>query len=181
MIEREDLVDYETYKDTRDDSRRAALAAKRPRRVHLGEHLTLLFENEQTLLYQIQEIMLVEKIAREADILHEIEVYNRILGSPGQLCCVLLIEIEEAGRRKDLLTAWLGLERHVYVRLADGSQVYASYDPEQVGDDRLSAVQYLLFEVAAAPVAVGVDFPDLAAEVELTGEQHAALVADVAG
>lgn len=181
MIERADLVDYETYKDDRAGTRRVALEAKRPRRVHVGDHLTMLFENEQTLIYQIQEIMLVEKIAREADILHEIEVYNRILGSPSQLCCVLLIEIEEAERRKDLLTAWLGLERHVYVRMADGSQVYATYDPEQVGEDRLSAVQYLLFDVTDTPVAVGVDFPALDVEVELTDEQHTALAADLGG
>ena len=179
MIERSDLVDYQTYRDSRDETRTAALDAKRPRRIHLGDHLTLLFENEQTLIYQIQEIMLVERIAREADIQREIEVYNRILGMPGQLCCVLLIEIEEESRRKELLTAWLGLERHVYVRLSDGSKVYARYDPEQVGDDRLSAVQYLLFDVAEAPVALGTDFPDLAAEVELTDEQHEAVAEDL--
>jgi len=179
MIERSDLVDYETYRDSRDESRKSALAAKRPRRVHLGDHLTLLFENEQTLIYQIQEIMLVEHIAREADIQREIEVYNRILGAADQLCCVLLIEIEEEARRKELLTAWLGLERHIYLRMPDGSKVYAAYDPDQVGEDRISAVQYLLFEVSEAPVAVGTDFPALAAEVDLAEEQRAALAADL--
>jgi hypothetical protein len=179
VIARADLVDYETYKDTRDEARKAAFAAKRPRRIHLGDHLTLLFENSQTLIYQIQEIMLVERIAREADIVREIEVYNEILGGPGQLCCVLLIEIEEAERRKELLTAWLGLEGHIYVRLDDGSRVYATYDSEQVGDDRLSAVQYLHFEVTEAPVAVGTDFGPLDGEVALTVEQRAALAADI--
>jgi hypothetical protein len=179
VIERSDIVDYETYEDGRDESRKAALEAKRPRRVHLGDHLTFLFENEQTLIYQIQEIMLVERIAREADVAREIEVYNQMLGAPDQLCCVLLIEIEAEAHRKELLTAWLGLEANIYVRLADGSRVYATFDPEQVGDDRLSAVQYLLFDVTEAPAAVGTDFPLLEDEVELTAVQQSALAADL--
>lgn len=179
MIERSDIVDYQTYKDSRAQTREAVFAEKRLRRVHMGDHLTFLFENERTLIYQIQEIMLVERIAREADIQHEIDVYNAILGGPGKLCCVMLIEIEEEERRAELLGEWLGLESHVYIRLADGSKIYAEFDSAQVGDDRLSAVQYLLFETAEAPVAVGNDFPALAGEVELSDEQRAALAADL--
>ena len=181
LVERGDIVDYQTYEDDRAATRARVMAAKKPRRIHLGEHLTFLFENRETLAYQVQEIMRAEGIVREDAIVHEIEVYNQLLGEPGDLGCALLIEIAEAMDRKPLLRRWLGLESTIYVKLADGTKVYATYDPGQVGDDRLSAVQYLRFAVGGqTPVAVGTDFVELAAEVELTSEQRTALAADLA-
>lgn len=179
-IQRTDIVDYQTYEDTRADTRERVLALKQPRRIHLGEHLTFLFENRETLTYQVQEIMRAERIARESAIQDEIDVYNRMLGDTGQLACALLIEIPDAEDRKPLLEAWKGLEERVYVKLEDGTRVYATYDPSQVGEDRLSAVQYLKFDCPFPPVAIGTDFGPLAAEVELTAEQREALAADLA-
>ena len=74
----------------------------------------------------------------------------------------------------------MGLQERIYVKFADGSKAYASFDPMQVGTDRLSAVQYLTFDCPSAPVAIGTDFPALQAEVELTPEQQSALAADLA-
>ncbi len=91
LVERSDIVDFTTYEDSRSTTRPGALAAKKARRLHLHENLTLLFENSDTLRYQIQEIMRAEQVVREADILHEIATYNAILGAPGDLGCVLLI------------------------------------------------------------------------------------------
>ncbi len=181
LVERHDIVDYQTYEDNREARRTKVLETKRLRRIHVGEYLTFLFENRETLTYQVQEIMRAEQIVRESAIQHEIEVYNQMLGQPGELGCALLIGIAEAADRKPLLRRWLGLESTVFVRLEDGSKVYASYDPSQVGEDRISAVQYLCFPVGGqAPVAIGTDFEDLAAEIELDTEQRAALAADLA-
>lgn len=181
LIERTDVVDYQTYEDTRDQARAHIFEVKRPRRVHLGEYLTFLFENKETLTYQVQEIIRAERIVREAAIVDEIEVYNKFLGDDGDLPCVLLIEIEEQFDRKPLLSRWLGLEKTLYVKLEDGTKVYASYDAAQVGDDRLSAVQYLTFGVnGQTPVAVGCDFEELAGEVQLSAEQREALASDLA-
>lgn len=181
LVQREDIVDYQTYEDNRDASRSKALEAKRPRRIHLGEYLTFLFENRETLAYQIQEIMRAEQIVRESAIQHEIGVYNQMLGQEGELGCALLIEIAEAVDRKPLLKRWLGLESTIYVRLEDGTKVYAIYDPDQVGEDRISAVQYLRFGVGGqTPVAIGTDFEELTMEIELSTEQRAALAADLA-
>jgi hypothetical protein len=102
-----------------------------------------------------------------------------MLGETGELGCALLIEIPDEADRKPLLQQWLGLQERIYVRLADGSRVYASFDPMQVGTDRLSAVQYLRFACSSAPVAIGTDFPSLDGEVELTDEQQQALAADL--
>lgn len=181
LVARTDIVDYATYEDTRDQTRPHALAAKKTRRVHLNEHLTFLFENRDTLRYQIQEITRVERIVRERDIVHEIDTYNAILGDPGDLGCVLLIEIEDPDYRRQALTDWLALPSSIYVRLGDGSKVYAQFDATQVGKDRLSAVQYLRFAVdGRPPAAIGTDLNLLECEVELTDEQIVALTEDLA-
>ncbi len=179
LIQRHDIVDYQSYEDKRDEQREHIFGVKSDRRIHLGENLTFLFENRETLTYQIQEIMRAEQIVRESAIIDEINTYNAMLGDEGQLGCALLIEIPDAADRKPKLTAWLGLEASLYMRLADGSQVYATYDPMQVGTDRISAVQYLTFACPSPPVSIGCDFPALLAEVELTEIQQVALAADL--
>lgn len=179
-VRREDLLDYQTYTERRPEISASALQAKKPRRVHVGEHLTFLFENTETTRYQIQEMMRVERIVKESAIQHELDTYNGLLGGPGELGCALLIEVADEAERKPKLKAWIGLEKHLYVTLEDGSRVYATFDPEQVGDERLSAVQYLKFDTKGkVPVAVGTDFPPLEAETRLTPEQQQALENDL--
>jgi hypothetical protein len=181
LVERSDIVDFATYEDGRSMTRPPALAAKRARRLHLHENLTLLFENSDTLRYQIHEVMRVERMVREADILHEIATYNAILGAPGELGCVLLIEITDETQRRRFLNEWLGLQERLYVVLDDGSRVFARFDPAQVGQDRISAVHYLQFPVdGRVPVAIGTDFEGLESELTLMPEQVAALTEDLA-
>ena len=180
-VSRADLVDYQTYEDTRDDFRRQAMAAKDARRVHVGPHLTLLFENTLTIRYQILEMMRTERIVRERDIQHEMATYNAVLGGPGELGCTLLIEIDDPVERARRLTEWYELPVHVYARTEDGTKVRPTFDAAQRGDGRLSSVQYVKFPMAGrVPVAVGVDLPGLEAEATLTSEQRAPLAEDLA-
>ena len=79
-VERQSIVDYMTYEEQRDQTRKEVLEVKRPRRIHVGEYLTFLFENCATIRYQVQEMMRIERIVREADILHELSTYNELLG-----------------------------------------------------------------------------------------------------
>jgi hypothetical protein len=179
-LRREEIVDHVTYAETRDAFRQEVLAVKRPRRVHLGPDLTLLFENTLTVRYQVQEMMRTEQIVREADIRHEIDTYNELLGGPGELGATLLIEIDDPAVRAVKLQAWRDLPGHVYLELADRRRAYARFDPRQREEERLSSVQYLTFDVQGqAPVAAGVDLPDLTHHVPLTPEQQAALTADL--
>ena len=181
LVERSDIVDFATYEDSRARTRPAALVAKQARRLHLHENLTLLFENSDTLRYQIHEIMRAEQMVREADILHEIATYNAILGAPGDLGCVLLIEIADDTQRRRSLTQWLGLQARLYLVLDDGSRVFARFDPAQVGKDRISAVHYLQFPVdGRVPVLIGTDFEGLESELTLTPEHVAAFTEDLA-
>ncbi|MFT4990305.1 MAG: hypothetical protein ACI88C_000660 [Acidimicrobiales bacterium] len=181
LVERSDIVDLATYEDSRSTTRPSALAAKKARRLHLHENLTMLFENSDTLRYQIHEIMRAERMVCEADILHEIATYNAILGSPGDLGSVLLIGITDETQRRRFLTKWVGLQERLYVVLNDGSRVFARFDPAQVGKDRISAVHYLWFPVdGRVPVAIGTDFEGLESELTLTPEHVAAFTEDLA-
>jgi hypothetical protein len=179
-VERGELLDYETYGERRDAIRARVMEIKADRRIHAGDHLTFLFENADTIRYQIQEMMRAERIVKEEAILHEMRTYNEILGDDGELGCCLLIEIDDPRVRKERLREWVGLPGHVFLRRGDGSRVGAVYDPRQVGEDRLSSVQYLKFAVGdGEPAAIGCDLPGLAVEVPLTGRQRQALLEDL--
>jgi hypothetical protein len=179
-VERSQLLDYQTYDEQRDTIRRDIMEIKRPRRIHVGDALTFLFENSDTIRYQIQEMMRAERIVKEEAIRHEMETYNGLLGDDGELGCALLIEIDDPGERRQKLSRWLDLPQHIYAKLEDGSRVTPRYDPSQVGEDRLSAVQYLIFDTGGkVPVALGCDLEDLKVETELTAEQRQALASDL--
>lgn len=181
-VDRSEIVDFATYGDRREAIRKEILELKRPRRVHVGEYLTFLFENADTIRYQIQEIMRAERIVREADIQSEVATYNAILGDEGELGCVLLIEIDDKGERDRLLRAWRALPQHLYLQCADGSRVRPRYDEAQANEEKISSVQYLKFALAdRVPVALGSDHPQLTVETALSEEQRAALLADLRG
>jgi len=181
-VERKELLDYQTYSDGRNALRDAVMKAKEPRRIHVGDALTFLFENHQTVRYQIQEMMRVEHIVKEADIQHELDTYNALLGDDGELGCTLLIEIDEEEARAKKLRQWRALPEHLYLKLDDGRMVRPTYDKQQMDDERLSAVQFLKFEIGAAkPIALGSDLPQLTVEAALSAAQQAALLDDLRG
>jgi hypothetical protein len=143
--------------------------------------LTLLFENTATTRYQIQEMIRAERMTGEAEIRHELETYNELLGGRGELGVSLLIELPEPEERDRKLREWLELPQHLYLLTEDGEKVRATFDPRQVGTDRLSSVQYLKFDVRGrTPVAAGCDLPQLRVETPLAPEQRDALAADLA-
>lgn len=180
LVDRSEILDYVTYSEQRQEILDEVLRQKQPRRIHVGSWLTFLFENHDTVRFQIQEMVRVEQIVKEVDIEHEIETYNELLGSEGQLGATLLIEIDDPEKRQELLKRWTDLPEHLYVKLEDGEKVYAGYDNRQVGEDRLSSVQYLTFDTKGrGPVAVGADHESLTEETELTEEQREALRADL--
>jgi len=183
-VERSEIVDYQTYGELRDDIRRNVMAEKDSRRIHVGSHLTFLFETHATIRYQIQEMMRAEQIVKEAEIEHELRTYNELLGGPGELGSTLLIELDDPAARAVKLEQWLDLPKHVYAKLADGTRVRPTYDRRQVGEARLSSVQYLKFAVGSvAPVALGCDHadPELRHEAGLSDAQRAALQKDLEG
>jgi hypothetical protein len=181
-VRREEILDASVYERSRAEIRATVLEEKARRRVHVGGVLTFLFENTATIRYQIQEMVRAEKMTGEAEIRHELETYNELLGGPGELGASLLIEIPDPEERDRKLRAWLPLLAHLYAKLPDGKKVRPTYDPRQVGTDRLSSVQYLKFDVRGeVPAAIGSDFEGLVAETALTDAQREALRKDLAG
>lgn len=179
-VERKDIVDYQTWTERRDAERAKIMEIKAPRRIHVGDHLTFLFENTDTVRYQIQEMMRTEQIVKEDAIVHEIDTYNELIGGPGEIGCVLLIEVETAEERAVKLVEWLDLPQHLYAELEDGTKVRPTYDERQVGDTRVSSVQYLIFETGGrVPVALGSDLPALTIRTTLTDVQKAAIEEDL--
>ena len=179
-VERNEIIDYVTYQEKRDALRDEVMAAKAVRRVHIGEYLTLLFENHLTMKYQIQEMVRVERMVKEADIQHEIDTYNEVLGGDGEFGCVLLIEIDDPAVRSVKLKEWWALPEKMYLLLEDGTRIRATFDERQRGDDQVSSVQYMKFDTGGrVPVAVGVDLPTLQAEAVLTTDQRTALESDL--
>lgn len=180
-VERSEILDYVTYGEQRTTIRASAIAAKEARRVIAADGvLTFLFENRETVRYQVQEMMRVERIVKETDILHELTTYNELLGGPGEVGCTLLVGLADEAERNEKLRAWVGLCTHLYAKLEDGTLVRPSFDPRQVGDDRLSSVQYLKFDTGGrVPVALGADHRALTAEAVLGESQRAALADDL--
>lgn len=183
-VRREEILDFVTYEDRRAELRRSAMRAKDARRIHVGRHLTFLFENHETIRYQVQEMTRAERMVKESDIQHEIDTYNELLGQDGDLGCTLLIEIDDPVDRADKLARWLSLPGSLYAELPDGRRVRPTCDERQIGATRLSSVQYLKFAVQGqTPAAIGCDLddPEVCGHTRLTPEQRASLAEDLAG
>jgi hypothetical protein len=179
-VQRNEIVDYVTYQETREAFQKEVFVAKERRRIHLSDCFTFLFENALTIRYQIQEMMRAEKMVREKDINHELETYNAILGDDGELGCTFMIELQDPKERDARLREWIDLPNHIYAELQDGTRIYARFDPAQIGSDRLSSVQYLKFAVnGETPVALGIDLPACSGKTTLTEDQRAALQKDL--
>jgi hypothetical protein len=179
-VDRSEVLDYVSYGEQREEIRSAALRAKSVRRILVGEHFTFLFENRDTVRYQVQEMMRIERIVKEDDIQHELDTYNELIHPKGTVGCTLMVGIDDEAERDVKLQAWLGLNEHIYAKLPDGTLRRPTWDPRQVGEDRLSSVQYLSFDIGEeAPSAIGIAMPGIDAETELSGPQRDALREDL--
>jgi len=180
QVQRSELLDFVTYGERREAIRESALRAKSVRRILVGEHFTFLFENRETVRYQVQEMMRIERIVKEDDIQHELDTYNQLIHPTGTVGCTLMIGIDDEAERDRKLREWMGLNEHIYALLPDGRRVRPTWDPRQVGDSRLSSVQYLSFALGSEPpTAIGIEMPGIEAETELSGPQRAALADDL--
>ena len=178
-VQRSEILDFLTYSEQRDRIRAEAMAAKALRRVHLGEHLTFLFENHTTIRYQILEMVRAEEMVKESNIQHELDTYNAVLGDDGELGCTLLIEISDEAERALLLRSWRNLPGHIFMTFTDGTREAASFDAEQMNDEKLSSVQFLKFAVGSrTPNGLVTDLPELACQIHFSVETKGALMDD---
>ena len=190
-IARDSLLTLEAYAKERSAFRARVLAHKRNRIVHLGPHVTLLFEDELTIRYQIQEMLRIEKTFDEAGIQQEVDAYNPLVPDGSNLKATMLLEYEDADARHAALAQLRGIEDHVFMRVAGFPVVraIADEDLDRENDDKTSAVHFVRFELTPAMIAafrdgrdveVGVDHPEYRAQVTLSPASRAALAADFA-
>ena len=179
-VHRSEILDFLTYGEQRDRIRAEAMAAKALRRVHLGEHLTFLFENHTTIRYQILEMVRAEQMVKESLIQHELDTYNAVLGDDGELGCTLLIEITDEAERAILLRRWRDLPGHIFMTFSDGTREAARFDDEQMNDEKLSSVQFLKFTVGnRIPAGLITNLPELETDTVFGPDTQAALLADL--
>ena len=179
-VERTEILDYVTYEEQRDKIRSSAMRAKDARRIHLGADLTFLFENTETIRYQVLEMVRAEQLVKEADIQHELDTYNELLPESGGLAATLLIEIENPEERDEKLHNWLDMPEKLFLELEDGSRVFAQHDGRQSDGKRISSVQFLKFDCGGkTPVKLGCDVDSYNEVVDLTEQQRSAFERDL--
>jgi hypothetical protein len=149
IVRREDLLNIAEYEKARPEFRGKILAIKDLRRLSVGPNFTFLFENFDTILYQVQEMMRVERMVDERAIVHEIETYNELIPRQGEISATLLLEYDSRELREKVLPDLKGIEKHVWLEAADLGRIPADFDTRQMGDERVSSVQYLKFTFTA--------------------------------
>jgi hypothetical protein len=191
-ITRDSLMTLEAYAKARPQFRARVLEHKKPRSVRVGEHVTLIFEDELTIRYQIQEMLRIEKTFDEAGIQDELDAYNPLVPDGSNLKATMQIEYNDVDERRAALSRLKGVEDRVYVEVEGHARVYAIADEDldRETDEKTSAVHFLRFELGpetiaalkrGANVAVGVDHPHYTARVDALGPAtRAALIADLA-
>jgi hypothetical protein len=190
MITRESLLPLETYARERNAFRARVIEHKKRRTVQLGGNLTLLFEDELTIRYQVQEMLRIERIFEEDGIQHELDAYNPLVPDGSNWKATMLIEYPDAEERKRKLAELKGIERRLWIQVEGCERVHAIADEdlERETEEKTSSVHFLRFELAramrealgrGAQVAVGVDHPRYQASTELAADVRAALCADL--
>jgi hypothetical protein len=195
----QDLLDVETYQSVRPEYRPRLLAHKQTRRIGIGEHVTLLFEDRETVRYQILEMARVEGARTPEQIQIELDVYNELVPGRGELCATLFIEIPDLESIRPELDRLIGIDECVQLVLGEpGAEqvITADFDRRQLQEDRISAVHYLRFRLSDAQIAqfsqssqlaagtaarLRVDHSEYRHEVEIPASLQRSLLEDLQG
>jgi len=190
-IDRASLMTLETYARERPQFRAKVIAHKKHRTVHLGEHVTLVFEDELTIRYQVQEMLRIERIFEEEGIREELAAYNPLVPDGRNLKATMMIEYPDPGERAKRLADLIGIEDKVWLRVAGHERVWAIADEDldRENGQKTSAVHFLRFELdeaaaqalkKGAGLAFGIDHPRYSATVEAPSAVRDSLVRDLA-
>jgi hypothetical protein len=191
VIKRESLLSLEAYARERPRFRARVIEHKKRRTVHLGEHVTLQFEDELTIRYQVQEMLRIERIFEDEGIRGELEAYNPLVPDGANWKATMLIEYPDEAERRRMLAQLKGIEARVWAEVQGCGRVHAVADEdlERENEEKTSAVHFLRFELApmmrerlhgGAPLSFGIDHPRYAAAAQATPEVRASLASDLA-
>ena len=185
----DDVVGLDRYEALRDGIRQRVIALKRNRRIGVGPEITFVFENHDTVYFQIQEMLRAERITDLDAVRDELGVYNALLPRAGELSATMLIEITAADQVAERLLRFLGIDEAVWLYIGSGHRIGASFEPGRSRADKLSAVQYVRFVIppaargafrdAAVPVRLAIEHPAYQAATALEGGVRASLCEDL--
>src|SRR5512139_2205027 len=191
-IERETLMSLEAYARSRKDFRAKVMAHKKDRKVHLGDHVTLIFEDELTIRYQVQEMLRAERIFEEDGIRDELEAYNPLIPDGRNFKATMMIEYPDVEERRHALARLKGIEDRTWVQVEGCPRVYAVADEdlERETEEKTSSVHFLRFELTeemakslkyGVGMAMGIDHAEYQATLDpLPLNIRNSLVADLA-
>ena len=192
QISPDTLMPLEVYAKARPEFRAKVIAHKKDRTLQLGDNVTLIFEDELTIRYQVQEMLRVERIFEEEGILDELGAYNPLVPDGSNWKATMMIEYPDENERRARLAELIGIEDRVWVQVAGHERVHAIADEdlERENSQKTSSVHFLRFELSAAMVgtlrggaalAIGVDHPNYSAVVpKVADAMRASLIADLA-
>ncbi|MEY3579480.1 MAG: hypothetical protein RI984_584 [Pseudomonadota bacterium] len=191
IISRDSLMSLEAYHKARPEMRKQIIEHKKIRTVHLGNHISLLFEDELTLRYQVQEMLRIEKIFEDEGIQSELDAYNPLCPEGSNFKATMLIEYGNVAERRVALSKLIGVEDKLFIQVEGQPRVYAIADEdlERETEEKTSAVHFVRFELTApmksalkngAQMMVGCDHPNYPAHVEeLPADTLSALLKDL--
>ena len=195
-VERSEIKDLVAYEKAREAMRTHVIEVKKHRRVAVGPNLALLFENRETVLFQIQEMVRAERMVEDGRIQEEVDVYNALVPDHGELSATLFIEIPELVRMspdqvRETVNRFQGLDRDCVWLVVEGVRIPARFESGQSREEKMAAVHYVRFAVPEAAraaladeradVRVVVDHPRYEAETRVADDTRRALLADLAG
>jgi hypothetical protein len=184
----DDIRGIAAYEKVRPEFRQSIIDLKKRRRIVVGDRVSLVFENRETVIFQIQEMMRAEKITDLEKIREEIEVYNELIPGPGELSATLFLEIEDQTNLRMELLKFMGIDQAVFLKIGE-RRIQARFEQGRSKEDKISAVQYVKFPfepedraaLATAPeVTLTIDLRNYKAESPLGPESREALLADLA-
>jgi len=143
-VERNELLGLAEYEQIRPQFRARIISEKKERRVLVSDEISVIFENHDTALFQIQEMLRTERITKEAAILHELETYNELVPGPAELSATMFVEIPDAATRERRLVELAGLEHKILLEVL-GTKIAAHNETRGVLPDRTTAVHYIKF------------------------------------
>ncbi|MFT4720865.1 MAG: hypothetical protein ACI9SB_002037 [Candidatus Azotimanducaceae bacterium] len=193
MLSRANLWSLEEYSERRSTFRTEVLAHKKNRQVLLGGHINLIFEDELTVRYQIQEMLRIEKVYEAAGIQEELDAYNPLIPDGDNWKCTMLIQYNDVDERKRRLAQLIGVEDKVWIQVGDQDKSFAicDEDMDRTTEDKTSAVHFMRYPLTAtqveaaqqgAVITIGVDHPGFSCAPEVLSDAvRQALVADLAG
>jgi hypothetical protein len=189
----DDIADLREYEREREEFRRHIIDLKKRRRIGVGPIVTLVFENRDTIRFQIQEMARVEKLISDAAIETELRIYNPLIPDPGSLCTTMFIELTDDVEMREWLPKLVGIETCIEIRLANGDVVSCVVDPDHAQqltrEDTTAAVHYVHFtftpdqitELSQGGARLAVAHANYQHEAELTDASVSELLADLRG